>query len=77
MKYKRKLVLVCTGKDCKKEGAKKLQKELENEPELKGKCKWIKTRCLDHCKSAPMVVVGDFFCKKATVHKVAEIIKKS
>tara|TARA_R110002020_G_scaffold368453_2_gene580286 strand:- start:2250 stop:2492 length:243 start_codon:yes stop_codon:yes gene_type:complete len=80
MKLSRKLVFICNGSDCKKSGAKKLYKELKeatNEPSLRGSCKFIKTKCMDMCKTAPIVIVGDHFCKKATADKVLVEIKKS
>lgn len=80
MKHSRKLIFVCNGSDCKKAGAKKLNKELKevaDEAPLKGSCKFIKTQCMDMCKTAPNVIVGDHFCKKTTVEKVLEQLKKS
>lgn len=79
MKHTRKLVFICNGSDCKDSGVKKLSKELErtmDEPPLRGSCKIIKTKCMDMCKTAPNVIVGEIFCKKTTVHKVLEQIKK-
>ncbi|WP_339702601.1 (2Fe-2S) ferredoxin domain-containing protein [Algoriphagus aquimarinus] len=80
MKHTRKLVFICNGSDCKQDGAKKLYKELKgltDEPPLKGSCKFIKTKCMDMCKTAPNVIVGDHFCKKTTADKVLSQIKKS
>ncbi|MEB2785874.1 (2Fe-2S) ferredoxin domain-containing protein [Algoriphagus persicinus] len=80
MKHTRKLVFICIGSDCKKQGAKKLYKELKgmtDEAALKGSCKFIKTKCMDMCKTAPNVIVGDHFCKKATAETILVQIKKS
>jgi NADH:ubiquinone oxidoreductase subunit E len=80
MKLNRELIFICTGSDCKKSGGKKIYKELKAECEhgpLKGNLKLIKTKCLDMCKSAPVVIIGDHFCKKASIEKVLEKIKKS
>lgn len=80
MKLNRELLFVCTGSDCKKSGAKLIFKDLKSEckqGDLKGGVKLIKTKCLDMCKSAPVVIVGDHFCKKATTEKILEKIKKS
>ncbi|PZX50907.1 (2Fe-2S) ferredoxin domain-containing protein [Algoriphagus chordae] len=80
MKHSRKLVFICNGSDCKKAGAKNLYKELKRmtaEPDLKGSCKFIKTKCMDMCKTAPNVIVGDHFCKNTTAEKVLIQIKKS
>ncbi len=80
MKHNRELIFICTGSDCKKSGGKSILKELKSECKegpLKGNLKLIKTKCLDMCKSAPVVIIGDHFCKKATTEKVLEKIKKS
>ncbi|TFV97485.1 (2Fe-2S) ferredoxin domain-containing protein [Algoriphagus kandeliae] len=80
MKHKRELVFVCTGSDCKKAGAKAIRKHLKEDLKsgpLKGQCKLIQTKCMDLCKSAPVVIVGDHFCKKTDAEKVATILKKS
>ncbi|WPR77583.1 (2Fe-2S) ferredoxin domain-containing protein [Algoriphagus sp. NG3] len=80
MKHNRKLVFICLGSDCKDSGAKKLCKSLKDaldEAPLRGSCKIIKTKCMDMCKTAPNVIVGDHFCKKTSLDKVLEQIKKS
>jgi NADH:ubiquinone oxidoreductase subunit E len=80
MQHFRKLVFVCTGSDCKKSGGKTIRKELKEglkQGELKGKCKLILTKCMDMCKSAPVVIVGDHFCKKTSTSKVLEQIQKT
>lgn len=80
MKHFRKLVFICNGSDCKKAGAKKLYKELKemtDEVPLKGTCKYIKTKCMDMCKTTPNVIVGDYFCKNTSAEKVLTQIKKS
>jgi NADH:ubiquinone oxidoreductase subunit E len=79
MQIKRELIFVCTGSDCKKSGAKNLCKELKiatNQEPLKGRCKLIKTKCMDMCKSAPLVIVKDHYCKKTSSLKVLELLKK-
>ena len=80
MRFNRKLVFVCTGSDCKKSGSKKIKKSLKEEAEggtLKGKCKLFSTKCMDMCKSAPVVIVDGHFCKKTDIQKVTEQIKKA
>ncbi len=80
MKYHRELIFFCTGSDCKKSGGKSILKELKTTCEhgpLKGKLKLIKTKCLDMCKSAPIVIIGDQFCKNATGEKVLDKLKNS
>ncbi len=79
MKVKRQLILICTGKDCKKSGGKELYRELKKstakEP-FKGQFKLIKTKCMDMCKSAPLAVAKDFYFKKTSPLKVLEVLKK-
>lgn len=79
MKHSRKLVFCCTGSDCKKSHGKSIRKELKEASkhgDLKGQIKLIQTKCLDMCKSAPVLIVGDHFCKKATLEKVLKELKK-
>lgn len=80
MKVTRQLIFVCNGSDCKKSGAKSIGKELKaacKSDSLKGKCKLIKTKCMDMCKSAPMVIVNDQFLKKTTAAEVIRQLKNS
>ncbi|MEN2282516.1 (2Fe-2S) ferredoxin domain-containing protein [Algoriphagus sp. SE2] len=80
MESKRKLIFVCGGSDCIKSGSKTLRKKIREEiksKELRGQCKLIKTKCMDYCKSAPVVIIGEFVCKKATIENVLHQIKKS
>lgn len=69
----RKFIFICSGSDCKKEGCKKLQnevKELVKSEDHKGKYKIIKTKCMDFCKSAPVVVVSNEVVKKADIYSL-------
>ncbi|MBN3584646.1 (2Fe-2S) ferredoxin domain-containing protein [Algoriphagus aestuarii] len=80
MESRRKLILVCEGSDCKKAESKALRKSIEkelNSGEFKGQCKLIRTKCMDFCKSAPVVIVGEHVNKKATLKKVIDQLKKS
>lgn len=66
----RKFIFICNGSDCKKEGCKKLQhevRELVKSDDHKGKYKIVKTKCMDFCKSAPIVVINNEVVKKADV----------
>lgn len=79
MKHNRKLIFICTGSDCKKSGCKRLSKELHtelNHPAHKGKYKFIKTKCLDMCKSAPVAIVDSHFFKKAETEKILNFIEE-
>lgn len=80
MKLNRELIFICIGPDCKKSGGKSIFKGLKEKSKqgpLKGSLKLVKTKCLDMCKSAPVIILGDYFCKKATTEKVLEKVKKS
>lgn len=80
MRYNRKLVFICSGSDCKKAGSKQIRKELKSaatDGTLKGHCKFFQTKCMDMCKSAPVVIVDNHFCKKTEVKKIMEEIKKA
>lgn len=69
----RKFIFICNGSDCKKEGCKKLQgeiTELVNSNDYRGKFKIIKTKCMDFCKSAPVVIVENGVLKKADINSL-------
>ncbi|MFD2203506.1 (2Fe-2S) ferredoxin domain-containing protein [Shivajiella indica] len=64
----RRFIFVCNGSDCKKKGCKNLQGEIKNlikSENYKGKFKIIKTKCMDFCKSAPLVVINNEVLKRA------------
>ena len=80
MRFNRKLVFICSGSDCKKAGSKKIRRDLKEaatEGALKGHCKFFQTKCMDMCKSAPIVIVDNHFCKKTDLKKVMDQIKKA
>lgn len=68
----RKFVFVCTGSDCKKNGCKRVLKELKSfvgmEPNV-GQFKIIKTKCMDFCKSGPIVVYGNEVFKRGELEE--------
>ncbi|RZS96727.1 (2Fe-2S) ferredoxin domain-containing protein [Cecembia calidifontis] len=69
----RKFIFICYGSDCKKAGCKKLQSEIKHlvqSHEHKGKYKLIKTKCMDFCKSAPLVVINNEVLKRAELSVV-------
>ena len=64
----RKFIFICNGYDCKKAGCKKLQKEMKDlitSEDHKGQYKIIQTKCMDFCKSGPVVVLNNEVLKKA------------
>lgn len=80
MKFNRKLVFICSGPDCKKSGSKKIRKALKEaatDGSLKGHCKFFQTKCMDMCKSAPVVIVENHFCKNTDTKSVMLQIKKA
>lgn len=80
MKFNRRLVFICSGSDCKKAGSKKIRKALKEaatDGSLKGHCKFFQTKCMDMCKSAPVVIVDNHFCKNTDVKEVMLQIKKA
>jgi NADH-quinone oxidoreductase subunit F len=74
----RKFIFVCNGSDCKGEGCKDLGKEIKEliqSGHNKGKYKIIKTKCMDFCKSAPVVIYHGEVIKKADVAHVRKKIE--
>lgn len=79
MRHRRELIFVCTGSDCKKSGSKAMCKELKEsfkKSPMRGNCKLIQTKCLDHCKSAPMVILDNHFYKKTNLEEILHELKK-
>ncbi|WP_114750830.1 (2Fe-2S) ferredoxin domain-containing protein [Pleomorphovibrio marinus] len=71
----RKFIFVCTGKDCKRNGCKELLKDIKGMlkvSEHKGKCKVVKTKCMDFCKTGPMVVINSEVIKRASLPEIRE-----
>lgn len=69
----RKFIFICSGSDCKKAGCKKLQSEIKDlvqSHEYQGKYKLIRTKCMDFCKSAPVVVINNEVLKRADLNDV-------
>lgn len=68
---KKEFVFVCTGKDCKKRGAKKLCQQVKKHKGLR----LIKTKCMDACKKAPNMIHNgamQFTVSEETVRKIAD-----
>lgn len=66
----KKYIFICTGKDCQKNGSKQLSKSFIQEVKaagLKSAVSVIKTKCMDHCKKGPNVIVNN-----SLHHKVKE-----
>ncbi len=69
----RKFIFVCSGSDCKKGGCKKLESELKDlirSTDHRGKYKIIRTKCMDFCKSGPIVVINNEVLKKPDMDDV-------
>ena len=79
-KRRKQYVFVCQGKDCLKNGARSLTKELEKSIKLssiRSSCQLIKTRCMDRCKEAPSIIVDGAWHGKVGPKDIDEIIKKA
>jgi NADH:ubiquinone oxidoreductase subunit E len=77
MKERKKFIFVCSGKDCKKNGAGYFSKTIKNamgEVNFKGKFKLVKSNCMDCCKSGPVAVMGQQLIKKGDVEKLVDIL---
>ncbi|WP_439483863.1 (2Fe-2S) ferredoxin domain-containing protein [Cyclobacterium plantarum] len=79
MKKRRKFIFVCSGSDCKSNGAKNFAgkiKQILNEGEFRGKFKMVKTKCMDCCKSGPVAVVNNQLIKKADLDQLISELKE-
>ncbi|MFO7823059.1 MAG: (2Fe-2S) ferredoxin domain-containing protein [Cyclobacterium sp.] len=73
MKKRRKFVFVCTGSDCKSNGAKDFAGKIKHTLQsgaYRGKFKLVKTKCMDCCKSGPVAVVNNQLVKKAGLEQL-------
>ena len=72
-------IFICQGKDCLKNGSRELHKnweqELKSNP-VQPSCELIKTKCMDHCKDAPSVVVDNTWYGKVIQTDLAKLIRK-
>ena len=79
MPENRKFIFVCTGSDCKDNGCRGLLneiKDLSKKDPYKGQYRIVKTKCMDFCKTGPVVVIKDEVIKKANLEKVREGLGK-
>ncbi|WP_143960656.1 (2Fe-2S) ferredoxin domain-containing protein [Litoribacter populi] len=79
MAEQRDFIFVCTGSDCKSGGCKKLLSELKEMtkfPSYRGRFKIIKTKCMDFCKTGPMVIYKEEVVKKASIVTLRELFDK-
>lgn len=78
MKKRRKFIFVCSGSDCKSNGAKdftgKIKQTLHG-GEFRGQFKMVKTKCMDCCKSGPVAVVNNQLIKKADLDELISELK--
>jgi NADH:ubiquinone oxidoreductase subunit E len=72
-------IFVCNGKDCLKNGAKTLRKELEREirsRKLKKNYQIVDTRCMDHCKEGPSLVVDNCWYGRVSIKDIDVLLTK-
>jgi len=66
-------VFICLGKDCKKAGGDDLCKHYSKLKSLQGsknRLKVIKTKCIDYCKKAPVLVADNIIHFHASENSV-------
>ena len=74
----RKYIFICTGSDCKKNGSKKLINVLSDHiksEKLKSSVKIVKTKCLDHCKKGPNVIMDNRMYHKVKEQEIPALLK--
>ncbi|MEZ4458629.1 MAG: (2Fe-2S) ferredoxin domain-containing protein [bacterium] len=74
------VVMICQGKDCKKEGSKELAKAVKDcarELGLHRHTMIVKTKCTGSCKSAPVMCVqpSNQWVVKATPQSAADALR--
>ena len=72
-------IFVCHGKDCLKNGARGIHKCFEKElkaSNLRSKCEVIGTKCMDHCKEGPSVVIDNIWYGKVAPVDIEKVLNK-
>jgi len=72
-------IFVCAGKDCKKAGAKELEKSFTIELKEKGLSKSVKIlncKCTDRCKEAPVAIVNNHWLGNVRIDQTSDLIKE-
>lgn len=75
----KKYIFICSSKDCKKNGSKQLTKSLSEELKkagLKPSVVVVKTKCLNHCKKGPNVIVEDCLYHKVKEKELGALLSK-
>ncbi len=71
-------VFICNGKDCKKSGAKDLERAISSDLKSKGlrdKTKILKTKCTGRCKEAPIVLVNNHWLADVKMKDVPDVVE--
>jgi len=70
-------IFVCTGKDCRKAGAKALAKDLKHQVKRSKfkKTKVIKTKCTGRCEQAPIGIIGNQWITNLTPKKIEKLVE--
>lgn len=75
----RNFIFVCKDKDCKKAGAKELEKSILFEIKKQGlqkSTKIIGCKCTDRCKEAPVVIINNNWIGEVSVDKIDLLIQQ-
>lgn len=76
----KKYIFICTSKDCKKNGSKKLEKTLKSHVKnagLRSSVEVIKTKCMSYCKKGPNVIVNNCLHHKVKENDLEGLLAKS
>ncbi|ELR73670.1 hypothetical protein C900_02074 [Fulvivirga imtechensis AK7] len=75
----KKYIFICTSKDCKKNGSKLLTRSLSTEIKkaaLKSSVVVVKTKCMNHCKKGPNVIVENCLYHKVKEKELEALLNK-
>lgn len=67
---KKNFFFVCTGKDCKKKGARELCKAVKENKSFR----LVKTKCLDSCKKAPCLILHEALYYNMNKEKLNDLL---
>ncbi len=79
MKKRRTFIFACSGSDCKSNGAKAFAEAIKGsigEKRFRGKFKLVKTKCMDCCKSGPVVVINNKLIKNGDLEQLVKELEQ-
>ena len=71
--HQKPFLFVCHGSDCSKKRSREFDREIK---QCKKNYRVIKTSCMDHCKDAPNLIVGDTHYARVSPKDLPKVLNK-